>query len=171
MNKPPITRYWLGKHLPTWVRNKISETKKIKGDNSGSKNYFYKDGGKTKICLNCKKEFRVKTSQFNIRKFCSYKCKGDWMSENVYGEKHHSWQGGKSKDKHCSTKKYKQWRTDIFKRDNWTCQTCGVRGCYIEPHHIKSWAKFPELRFEISNGVTLCLSCHKLTDNYKGKNV
>ncbi len=68
-----------------------------------------------------------------------------------------------------SSKEYKQWRSDVFTRDNWTCQTCGVRGCYIEAHHIKSWAKFPELRYEVSNGVALCLPCHKLTDNYKNK--
>jgi hypothetical protein len=30
-----------------------------------------------------------------------------------------------------------------------------------ETHHIKSWRDFPELRFEVSNGKTLCLDCHK----------
>lgn len=71
--------------------------------------------------------------------------------------------------KHLMDKKTKQFRSDIFERDNWTCQTCGIRGIYLEVHHIKSWAKFPELRYDLKNAVTLCLECHKLTDNYKNK--
>lgn len=70
----------------------------------------------------------------------------------------------------CGREEYKKWRSDVFARDGWTCQTCGVRGCYLEAHHIKSWAKFPQLRYEINNGVTLCKGCHKLTDSYAGKN-
>jgi len=86
------------------------------------------------------------------------------------GELAINWQGGKSKNVHSITSpQYKRWRMDVFTRDNFTCQGCGIRGCYLEAHHIKSWAKYPELRYKLDNGVTLCLECHKLTDNYKGK--
>jgi len=55
------------------------------------------------------------------------------------------------------------WRISVFKRDNYTCQLCEVRGAYLEADHIKPWAYFPELRYELSNGRTLCKKCHNLT--------
>jgi len=69
----------------------------------------------------------------------------------------------------CRSKAYKQWRMNVFLRDNFSCQCCGARGVYLEVHHIKSWSKYPELRYELNNGVALCKDCHKLTNNYKGK--
>lgn len=91
---------------------------------------------------------------------------------DIRGEKHWNWQGGKYNNRHkLNTVEYKQWVSDVFFRDNWTCQTCGIRGTYLQAHHIKSWAHYPDLRFDVNNGVTLCVSCHKLTDNYKGRNI
>lgn len=56
-----------------------------------------------------------------------------------------------------------KWRKAIFSRDDYTCQICTVRGTYLEADHIKPWAFFPELRFELSNGRTLCRPCHDKT--------
>jgi len=93
------------------------------------------------------------------------------ISKRMKGEKNHNWKGGISQNKHSVKEpRYKKWRNSIFQRDNWTCQTCRIRGVYLEAHHIKSWAGFPQFRYDLENGVTLCLQCHKLTDNYKGKN-
>jgi predicted restriction endonuclease len=84
------------------------------------------------------------------------------------GEHARNWQGGKCKENNGlrRTLRYKQWRSDVFQRDNWTCQTCGVRGGILEAHHIKSFSKYPELRFELNNGLTLCRDCHNLTKNF-----
>lgn len=53
------------------------------------------------------------------------------------------------------------WRRAVFERDNFTCQHCGQRGGLINAHHKKSWARHPELRFDASNGETLCDVCHR----------
>jgi len=59
------------------------------------------------------------------------------------------------------SKEYKQWRSEVFKRDKYICQHCKRNGGLIQAHHIKSFSKYKELRFEVSNGITLCEECHK----------
>lgn len=56
---------------------------------------------------------------------------------------------------------YRLWRKAVFMRDGFTCQICGSHGVMLNAHHIKSYAAYPELRFDISNGITLCEVCHK----------
>lgn len=55
---------------------------------------------------------------------------------------------------------YKEWRLAVFTRDNFTCKKCGAVRTNIQAHHIKTFNKHPKLRFEVSNGITLCRPCH-----------
>lgn len=95
-----------------------------------------------------------------------------WLKKYQFksGKQHPKWKGGVCRDKHYLGKKeYREWRIKIFKRDDFTCCICHKTGGYLEAHHIKSWAKYPKLRFIIENGITLCKECHKLTNNYGGR--
>lgn len=88
--------------------------------------------------------------------------------------------------------KYKSWRTEVFRRDNYTCQDCRVRGGELDPHHIiplhklvGSFLKENEplslpinrevllgkvldykLFWRVDNGRTLCRKCHRKTAGY-----
>lgn len=89
------------------------------------------------------------------------------------GEKHPNWKGGITpmNERIRKSGEYRLWRTAVFERDNYTCIWCGARSgrgvaVYLEADHIKAFAYFPELRFAIDNGRTLCKPCHKTTQNY-----
>jgi len=56
----------------------------------------------------------------------------------------------------------KEWRRQVFTRDNYTCQRCKKYSGVINAHHIKRWVDEPALRFELDNGITLCKKCHKI---------
>lgn len=67
---------------------------------------------------------------------------------------------------------YIKWAQEVKKRDHYTCQICGRKGIALQSHHMNAWASYPALRYDVSNGVTLCLDCHeRLHDTYgKGNN-
>lgn len=87
------------------------------------------------------------------------------------GPEHPNWRGGlRSERKQAMAKyQYRDWRKFVFSRDNWTCQICNVRGGYLEADHIKPWCLFPNLRYDVSNGRTVCKPCHKKLDTYGTK--
>lgn len=79
------------------------------------------------------------------------------------GKKNINWKGGitpiTQQIRHSP--EYFAWRKAVFERDNYTCQKCGKYGGKLEADHIKSFAKYPKLRFDIDNGRTLCIKCHR----------
>jgi hypothetical protein len=89
-----------------------------------------------------------------------------WAS--VSGPNNPNWQGGKSTEgqRIRRSPEYKQWRRAVFERDNFRCVFCGQLGGELHADHIKPFAHFPELRTELSNGRTLCRTCHEATPTY-----
>ena len=135
----------------------------------------------SKACLICKETFQSKRTQVKARKTCSIPCANKYLSvihkgvklwkirtKILLGANHHNWKGGVTPlhQKIRSSKEYKAWRISVFERDDYTCQDCHIRGGYLEADHIKPFSLFPELRFDINNGKTLCKPCHRKTDTY-----
>lgn len=124
---------------------------------------FRKTGGNVK-CLICDKHFYVSLGKKEKRKYCSQKC----MKVGYQNEGNPSWKGGSSKNRRTLRQNkqhlaiYKEWRESVFNKDNYTCRTCRKRGGILHADHIKMWALYPKLRFEIDNGQTLCKECHQL---------
>ncbi len=101
------------------------------------------------------------------------------------GEKAAGWKGGITPLKQLirRTSIYANWRTEIFKRDNYTCLWCGANKKYLNVDHIKQFAlilKENKIKtveeavscselWNINNGRTLCVDCHKETDTYLNK--
>lgn len=87
------------------------------------------------------------------------------------GSKCNFWKGGKTDEYHKlkNSLEWKTWRRKVFERDDYTCQDCKIRNhkglgktVQMHPHHIKLQSKYPKLRFEVSNGITLCNDCHNI---------
>ncbi len=127
--------------------------------------------GKLINCKVCNKRFYVQKCAIGRAKFCSKKCKAKWYGEQRRGKKvlktsgknHWNWKGGitPERTKIYFSKKYTEWVKSIYEWDNYTCQKCEDNsGNNLKPHHIESFADYPELRFEVNNGITFCKNCH-----------
>lgn len=106
------------------------------------------------------------------------------MSDSRRGEKSYNWKGGMSSlvKSIRQTYLYRQWRSDCFTRDDFTCQHCQKRGYVLQVDHIKplgfiiaengikniQHALCCEELWNINNGRTLCLDCHRKTDTWGG---
>jgi 5-methylcytosine-specific restriction endonuclease McrA len=60
-------------------------------------------------------------------------------------------------------------RQECFKKNNFTCQKCKIKGLKLNAHHINSFHRFIDLRFELSNLACLCADCHNMFHLIFGK--
>ena len=78
------------------------------------------------------------------------------------GEKNPAWVFGNYKKQDTrNDSAYQDWRKKVWVRDGFKCKVVGP-DCSgrLEAHHILGWTKYPELRYEINNGITLCHAHH-----------
>lgn len=151
----------------------------------GELNSCYREGRTMKehyYCINCGKEISRRTALYG---------EGRCRSCANSGKNHPNWQNGKTLLHSIIRKsiKYKRWRFEVFKRDNYTCQKCGKTDCYLETHHkkefhilfsefLKEYDQFSPIEdketlvrlaikwqpfWDIDNGKTLCKDCHNKT--------
>lgn len=133
-----------------------------------SKECWSKRSSEERTCKNCGRIFKTQKSANKI--YCSQKCR-DFAYRERTGELSNFWQGGKTKEMDLlrTSAEYRDWRLAVFTRDKFKCQKCGKTGRDLEAHHIKEKCNYPELIFDVNNGLTLCHECHKETDNYGNK--
>lgn len=149
----------------------------------------WKGGMLSWSCLTCGKQFKNwKRKGGASRSFCSIGCLGiengrkrigiprshavrNKLSSAFRGSKSHFWRGGVTKTNALirESTAYTQWREAVLKRDKYACVDCGS-GKKLQADHIKQFAYFPELRFELSNGRTLCEPCHRKTPTWGNNN-
>jgi len=103
------------------------------------------------------------------------------------GAGHPNWKGGRSllRKRIQALYEYKNWRTTVFKRDDYTCRHCSQRGGKLNADHIKSFAsiisennittveqaKACSQLWDVDNGQTLCVQCHQKTRTYGSQSI
>ncbi len=151
--------------LPYIIKSCVACGEKFKPDRGAQKRC---NRCRTLVCKHCKHDF-ISKNAIPSQRFCSNKCKNDSLKGfQPIGFKKNS---GRKPRTYIKRNKYgcvedREWRQKVFERDNFTCQECNQRGGKLQAHHIKPYAKYPEFRRVLSNGLTLCVDCHKETDTY-----
>jgi endogenous inhibitor of DNA gyrase (YacG/DUF329 family) len=136
-------------------------------------NYLRRNPAKKKYCFYCKKSFKARTKRELKYRFCSQKCSVLFLNQTEEqrkrvslrssGQNSNFWKGGITSTNVLirNSVKYSRWRAEVFEIDNYTCWICNQWGGILRAHHLKRFSGYPELRFEISNGLTLCDFCHR----------
>jgi len=142
------------------------------------------------VCFTCQKIFYRRKGHMNRSKnvYCSALCVANFQS-TLRREKAFNWKGGRNSLRQLLREmpENRQWIAQVLKNDNFVCQECGCTGGQLEAHHkihfsalvnqfLKQYNQFSpledceilvriainyELFWDVSNGKTLCKSCHR----------
>lgn len=104
------------------------------------------------------------------------------LSAGKFGNNNPNWKGGRSTEYQLqrASMECRIWRKEVFERDCYKCILCNKKGGWskeekrqiiLNADHIKSFLWFPDLRFDINNGRTLCVDCHRKTDTYGSRSL
>lgn len=131
--------------------------------------YEYAPHSEEKVWFTCPnkvhEDYLQKIANAAIYGFTCRKCENERAGIERRGANNHFWKGGINGEndtlRHRS--EYKNWRTLVYERDNYTCQCCGKVGGRLNAHHVYSFSEHDELRYSVDNGITLCKDCHDST--------
>jgi 5-methylcytosine-specific restriction endonuclease McrA len=152
------------------TKKKISESKK------GTKPWNYG--------MSWSQEVKEKIGQKNRGRKHTPEARRKQLENTPRGERHHNWRGGITTINQSVRKmpEYIEWRNKVFMQDNWACCSCGAKGS-MNVDHIKPFsfimrenniqsreeAKNCDELWDIENGRTLCVPCHRETETYGGR--
>lgn len=126
----------------------------------GEANPRWQGGVRTKVCAACGTEFHrgaTGLKQWTDAKFCSKKC-ADQEGGRLRGPENPTFKPDARRRSRSGA--HSSWADRVLSRDGATCQECGARDVPMHAHHVKAFEKFPDLRFDVTNGITLCFACH-----------
>lgn len=115
------------------------KVRKVRADKQPRKSY---------ICQWCGKEFQEDRPRSKPMQYCSLQCNGKGNGMNR--------RSGRSAGRRSL--EFRVWSRQVVKRDMQCVECWAIDG--LQAHHIKGWNESPELRYELSNGETLCWRCH-----------
>lgn len=139
---------------------KSKKKNRLYGTGENHKRWLGGDRG-ARNCQQCgSKFFKRKTQSITVfwkQKFCSKEC-ADKGGFRFQGKEHPNYHPEARRRSRGGA--HHQWVNAVVSRDKATCQKCGTQNVELHAHHIKSYRDHPELRFDVSNGITLCFRCH-----------
>lgn len=79
------------------------------------------------------------------------------------GENNPRWNPNKTNDEREMQRRYPEYHIFVktcLTRDNYTCQCCNKHYNNLEVHHLDGFDWCKEKRTDVTNGITLCETCH-----------